>query len=104
MVLGIISEKIRIQNVNPTDITATVSEPKTCKVCAPTPAAPTVFATVLIVKIAARGLLISSFNACRILPLFGFDFMRVPIWEWVTERMTDSSIEQINETPRTMKI
>ena len=79
MVLGIISEKIRIQNVKPTDITATVSEPKTCRVWAPTPAAPTVFAIVLIVKIAARGLLISSFSACKNLPLFGFDFISVPI-------------------------
>jgi len=29
--------------------------------------------------------------------------MRIPIWEWVTDNITDSKVEQIKDTPKARK-
>ncbi len=74
--------------------------PKTTIACAPTPAAPIVWATVFKLKIAARGLSISFFKLLRSDPNLGYLFSNAATKLGVTESRTDSKMEQRNETPK----
>ena len=55
MVFGIISDATRISSVSTAEVTPNHSLPNTLSLCAPTPAAPTVCAMVLSVRIAEIG-------------------------------------------------
>ena len=93
-----ISEKINMHNVSTPDEKATHSLPKINKVCAPTPAAPTVFAIVLIVKIAASGLLIFPFNSAINFPEGCPSFSITDTCAMDKLSKTDSSNEHRKET------
>ena len=82
---------------------ATHSLPNSFIVWAPTPAAPTTFATVFTVRIAANGLLIFSFIFSNRRPAWLPVFARTATWEWVIDNIIDSKREQRNETPNAKK-
>ena len=98
MVFGIISENTKINNVNKPDAIATELSPGNIfNACAPTPAAPIVFANVFNVRIAASGRLIFSLYSSNLNPAFSFSFIRIDAYELGVERSIASSKEQIND-------
>ena len=102
-VFGIISEKIRMQNVRIPDIIAPHSLPYKIIAWAPTPAAPTTLAIVFTVKIAANGLFIFPFILSNILLELLPDFTATAAKEGVTDKIMDSRREQRNEIPNAKK-
>ena len=72
MVFGIISENTNINKVKIPEAIATELSPYNSKVCAPTPAAPNVWANVFSVRIAARGRLMFSLKRSKRSPWEAF--------------------------------
>ena len=108
IVLGITSDKIRIASVMKPAINAsqlisvkpnTVREldPKIVDACDPTPIAPTVCAIVFKVRIAARGLSISSLKLTRSLAINVSSCSWIPTYAGVMLNRTASKIEQRKE-------
>ena len=95
--VAILEIKTDNRNVNMADTTPNETFPNTKVAWEPTPAAPTVCAMVFRVKIAAKGLFISSFNSRRILPAFCPLFSNVAIYTQETLNNTASAIEHKNE-------
>ena len=71
MVFGMISDRTSINSVRTAENIASDASPKTIAACAPAPAAPTVWATVLRLRIAARGRSTSFFNSESLLARAG---------------------------------
>jgi hypothetical protein len=103
IVLGIISEKIRIASVRIAEITPKYASPKIMEACAPTPAAPIVCAIVFKDKIAERGLsiLLLRFRkvVARLDPSSSLTFKNVS----EEESKTDSIIEHKKDTNKARK-
>jgi hypothetical protein len=103
MVLGIISDRRRIASVKTAEKRARFFSPKTTAAEAPATVAPTVWASVFMVRIAVMGLLISlrmvinrSAERCPFL-------LSISTWLAEMEYSTASMSEQINEMTRARK-
>ena len=94
-----ISENTRMSRVTTALPMATDPEPKMTRICAPTPAAPTVWAMVLSVRIAARGRSMLAFIRLSRSPLALPSLASSSTCDCGTDRMPASSSEQRNETP-----
>ena len=98
IVFGIISVKTKIKIVNMAETIQKEASPYIFTACAPTPAAPTVWATVFRDKIAERGLSILVFKSIKDLAQ-GFLFSCWAITkDFGVERSTASMIEHKKET------
>ena len=101
-VLGMISETKRIRSVRTAEVTASTSDPQRRCASAPTPAAPTVWAMVLRLRIAARGRSMCNLSARTRAPTLGRSCSSLARWDGVMLRSAASRIEQRNETPSAM--
>lgn len=99
-VFGIISVKTKIRIVSTAETKPKYASPNTMVACAPTPAAPTVCATVFKDNIADKGLSISDFNynivSAFLSPNSIFDFKK----ETGVDSKTASIIEHTKEVKR----
>ena len=99
MVLGMISEKMRIRMVVIAEMRPNHSLPKTRAVCRPTPAAPMVLAMVLSERMAAMGLSMLSLrrrNSPAFLLPSSWSIVR---YDTGVDIRTDSRTEQTKEMP-----
>ena len=100
IVFGIISVITKIKIVKIADIIPKEASPNILTACAPTPAAPTVCATVFNDNIADKGLSILVFKSINgFAQVFPFSCLTIKK-DCGVERSTDSIIEQRNETKR----
>ena len=89
MVFGIISENTNINKVKIPEAIATELSPYSSKVCAPTPAAPNVWANVFNVRIAARGRLMFSLKRSKRSPWEAFCLDKIDEYERVFRLLND---------------
>ncbi len=103
-VLGMISEKNRISSVSTAEAIARISEPQIPCAWAPTPAAPTVWAIVFRLRIAASGRSTSAFMAASRALTAGRSSRSRAMNAGVTLSSTASSTEQRKEKPRATRM
>ncbi len=98
-VFGTISEKTSTEKVRIAEKPATQGLPNVRPATAPPRAAPMVFAIVFSVRIAAMGSSTFRWACSSQSPAHSPSFLRIAMWEWVTERKVASRIEHMNDVP-----
>ena len=97
MVLGIISEKMRMDSVISADASPNQRLPNTSVTCAPTPAEPMVLAMVLSDRMAAMGRVLSVLYRLKRAAGAYPSSSRMVIYEMGVDISTDSRMEQRKE-------